>query len=79
LIPASVNQMLRGGVIVFTCLFSKVFLKRDVYRHHIVGVCFLVVGFAVVGIASVIGPADSSSGAGVGGTVLGIGMVLLSL
>jgi len=38
LIPASVNQMLRGGVIVFTCAFSKIFLKKQVYRHHILGV-----------------------------------------
>lgn len=79
LIPASVNQMLRGGVIIFTCLFSKVFLKRQVYRHHLVGVVFLVVGFCVVGMASVLGPADDSTGAGVGGTILGIVMVLLSL
>jgi len=79
LIPASVNQMLRGGVIIFTCLFSKIFLKRQVYRHHIVGVVFLVIGFCVVGMASVLGPADDSSGAGVGGTILGIVMVLLSL
>merc|ERR1711988_298040 len=61
LIPASVNQMLRGGVIVFTCLFSKIFLKKQVYRHHLIGVVLLCIGFAVVGVASVVGPADSSA------------------
>ena len=34
LISASVNQMLRGGVIIFTCLFSKCFLGRPIYKHN---------------------------------------------
>lgn len=79
LIPASVNQMLRGGVIVFTCLFSKIFLKREVYRHHMVGVVLLVLGFVLVGVASVLSDTGDASGAGVGGTITGILMVLVSL
>ena len=89
LIPASVNQMLRGGVIVFTCLFSKIFLGRQVYRHHIFGVCLLVIGFilgknfflkSIVGVASVVADGGGdSSGAGVSGTITGIVMVLISL
>jgi len=78
LIPASVNQMLRGGVIVFTCIFSKVFLGRQVYRHHIVGVVLLVLGFVLVGVASVV-TGGASNGGSVGGTITGIVMVLISL
>jgi len=81
LIPASVNQMLRGGVIVFTCLFSKIFLKKQVYRHHLLGVSLLVIGFILVGIASVVAQSgdSGSGGVGVGGTIAGIVMVLISL
>lgn len=79
LIPASVNQMLRGGVIVFTCLFSKIFLKRQVYRHHLLGVSLLVIGFVLVGVASVVTQSGGSSSVGLGGTIAGILMVLVSL
>lgn len=79
LIPASVNQMLRGGVIVFTCLFSKIFLGKKVYRHHMLGVVLLVIGFVLVGIASVVTTGNGSSEVGVGGTIAGIVMVLISL
>jgi len=71
--------MLRGGVIVFTCLFSKIFLKRQVYRHHMVGVCLLVVGFVLVGVASVVTSGTGAGSVGVGGTIAGIVMVLISL
>lgn len=79
LIPASVNQMLRGGVIIFTCIFSKIFLKREIYRHHVLGVVLLVFGFILVGIASVVTSGGGAGSVGVGGTVLGIVMVLISL
>jgi len=79
LIPASVNQMLRGGVIIFTCAFSKIFLGRPIYRHHYLGVSLLVMGFILVGIASVVTSGNGSNSVGVGGTILGIVMVLISL
>jgi hypothetical protein len=71
--------MLRGGVIIFTCIFSKIFLKREIYRHHMLGVMLLVLGFILVGIASVVTSGGGAGSVGVGGTVIGISMVLISL
>ena len=74
LMPASINQMLRGGAIVFTCFFRKWFLGAKVYRHHYLGVILLVIGFAVVGLASVVGGGVDAP-AGVGGIIAGIIML----
>jgi drug/metabolite transporter (DMT)-like permease len=80
LIPASVNQMLRGGVIIFTCILSKIFLGRKVHSHHLLGVFMCVVGFIFVGISTVLASNSSSaSNATVGGTIAGLIMVIASL
>jgi len=80
LIPASVNQMLRGGVIIFTCIFSKIFLGRKIHGHHLLGVFLCVLGFVCVGISSVLASSSSSSSnSTVGGTIAGMIMVIISL
>ena len=77
LIPASINQMLRGGVIIFTCIASRIFLGRKIYRHNILGVGLIIVGYVIVAISSFLGPSDDNHD--VASTILGVGMVLLSL
>lgn len=80
LIPASVNQMLRGGVIIFTCILSKIFLGRKIHGHHLLGVFLCVLGFVCVGISSVLASSSSSSSnSTVGGTIAGMIMVIISL
>ena len=73
--------MLRGGVIAFTCLLSKIFLGIKVYSHHLLGIGVCVLGFVLVGIASIVGSESdsSSSGPSAGGVILGIIMVVASL
>lgn len=83
LISASVSQMLRGGVIIFTCILSKIFLGRKVHKHHLFGVILCVIGFIFVGISTVIASkataetGDSTST--LGGTIAGLAMVISSL
>lgn len=83
LISASVNQMLRGGVIIFTCILSKIFLGREVHGHHLLGVILCVVGFIFVGISTVLASEENQSAGdsntSVGGTIAGLVMVILSL
>ncbi|CAE8682784.1 unnamed protein product [Polarella glacialis] len=59
-IPASVWQMLRGATIVFSVLFSIVFLDRQLNCYHWVGIVLCTVGIMVIGCASVLGSAASS-------------------
>jgi len=48
-IAASVWQMLRGSMVIFSAIFSKVFLKRELHASHWTGVG--VVAFALVVVA----------------------------
>lgn len=64
LTDASIFQMLRGSCVVFTAVFSVVFLKRKQYAYHWVGVGLVLAGTAVVGSQSFVcgsGTGDSSS------------------
>lgn len=49
-LPSSVNEMLRGCVILFTAIASFIFLKTKYYRHHVLGICIVICGLAVVGV-----------------------------
>lgn len=74
--------MLRGGIIVITCLFSYLFVGMPVYRHHILGVLLCVVGFVLVGVSSIFAASsggDSDNSVGVVGNIIGMSMVSLSL
>jgi len=59
---ASVFQMLRGSVVIFTGLFSVFFLKRKLQRFQWFGMFFVLVGLLCVGVASVMG-GDSDANA----------------
>jgi len=51
---ASVFQMLRGAVIIFTGILSIIFLKRKLKLYHWVGMLFVLIGLGVVGLSSVL-------------------------
>ena len=58
---ASVYQMLRGSLVVFTGIFSVIFLKRKLYLYHYLGIFLVMAGCAVVGLVSVLNPGSSTS------------------
>lgn len=63
-IPASVVQMTRGSMVVFTCLISVLFLGRRQHKYHIFGVGLVAVGITLVSLSTFINPAhihDASS------------------
>lgn len=61
-IPGSVYQMLRGGSIVTTFIFSITFLKMRILRQQIAGSAFALLGITIVGVSSLIFSSGSSSG-----------------
>jgi len=65
---ASVFQMLRGSVVIFTGLLSVIFLKRKLYCFHWLGMLLVLSGLALVGVASVL---DDDGGAGAPNPVVG--------
>lgn len=50
---SSIYQMFRGAVIIFTCIFSTIFIKKKYYRHHFLGIAIVIVGLIVVGINAI--------------------------
>lgn len=77
LVPASVYQMMRGFIVVITCVLAIIFLKKKHYRHHWLGVGFVTGGILMVGVAaSIWGKNDGNSTTG--RTIAGIVMLLIS-
>ena len=74
---ASVVQILRGFVIVFTMFMAWIFLDRKPKLIQVVGVLFALTGLISVGVAAVISSKGDTHKT-TQGTVLGIGLVLLS-
>ena len=80
LLPASIAQMLQGGQIVTTCLFSKWINNRKILRHHFAGVGCSTIGFLFVGLAGYISAkGDTDSKYTVGGFVLGVICIVINL
>lgn len=51
-LSASIFQMLRGGVIIFTCIFTIIFLKKKIEKHKYIGIFICIIGLILVGLAS---------------------------
>ena len=65
LIPASVYQMLRSAVVVFTAIESMLILKRKQYRHHWTAIVLIILGVFQVGLVNMKqggGGSDTSGG-----------------
>lgn len=80
LLPASIAQMLLGGQIISTCIFSKIINKRPVLRHHLIGMIVSTLGFAVVGLAGFVATNDEpSSSYTTTNFILGVTFILFNL
>lgn len=55
-IPASIVQMCRGAIVLFTCLLSVSFLGRRQHAHHVLGVALVVIGITAVSFSAFINP-----------------------
>ncbi|OZJ03471.1 hypothetical protein BZG36_02747 [Bifiguratus adelaidae] len=57
---ASVYQMLRGAVVIFTGLFSWIFLGRRITKQDWLSLVLVVGGVAIVGMSSIIFPTQTT-------------------
>lgn len=73
-VNASVWQMLRGSIIIFTGVLSKIFLKRKLWPIHWIGMMVTMFGLVLVGLSSVL--RDNHQGSSQGQVVLGIVLIL---
>merc|ERR1719359_1854330 len=64
LMSASIYQMLRGSMIVFSALMYKFVMKKETFSFHWVGVTFCVIGITSVGLSNVMNTLSGSVGPG---------------
>lgn len=77
-ISVSIFQMLRGSMVIFSTILTRIFLKgRRVRRYQLLGVVLAVIAICLVGTAGVLVP-QANMTAGIGKTVFGIVLVILS-
>lgn len=77
---ASIIQIIRGFVIVFTMIVSRIILKAVPVNYQYIGVAFLFLGLILVGVSAVLNALNTNeftSEGGVGGVVQGIGLTLV--
>jgi len=79
-IPASVVQMTRGAIVIFTCLLSVFFLGRRQHKYHLVGVGMVAVGITLVSLSTFVNPAHLHAVGGVSNAtkLFGISLCLLA-
>jgi len=75
-IAASIVQMTRGAIVIFTCLFSFAFLGRRQYSYHIAGVLLVFAGITLVSLSAFLNPAASSPSAGTKASTTALGISL---
>ncbi|EER08460.1 conserved hypothetical protein [Perkinsus marinus ATCC 50983] len=75
---ASVWQMLRGSMIIFSAIFSVLFLGRKLHGYHWFGVFMCVVAICLVGIANVMSGSSATSHVSTGLMVFGMVMIVAS-
>ncbi|EER16320.1 conserved hypothetical protein [Perkinsus marinus ATCC 50983] len=74
---ASVYQMLRGSMIIFSAIFSVMFLKRQLRLYHWFGVLICVAAVIVVGVAGMKSTTTISSPTDTGLRAFGMAMIIL--
>ena len=80
MMAGSVYQMFRGSLIFFTALFSVIFLKNKLYKHHYLALVSVICGLVLVGTSSKVWPPERpgycSSGDGPQESIYGIVLVV---
>jgi drug/metabolite transporter (DMT)-like permease len=56
MIAASITQMLRATLIIFTAIFSVLILKMKLYKHHYFSLGLIVIGLVLVSLSQVFEP-----------------------
>lgn len=75
-IDASVWQMLRGSMVLFSSIFSAFILKRDHYPYMWWSVLIIVIALAIVGFSSVASTGVGKAGASTWQIALAIGLTV---
>mmetsp|Transcript_31792 Transcript_31792/g.72845 ORF Transcript_31792/g.72845 Transcript_31792/m.72845 type:complete len:374 (+) Transcript_31792:120-1241(+) len=77
-IPASIAQMTRGSIVIFTCLASVFFLGRRQYAFHYTAVVLVATGIAIVAMAAIFFPHGEQRSEPSRSATLGVSLCLVA-
>lgn len=77
-IHASVWQMLRGAMILFSSIFSAFILKRPTYLYMWMSVVLIIIALVIVGVSAVLSTGVSDSTVTQGQVILAIFLVIIA-
>jgi len=77
-IPASIWQMLRGSIVIFTAILAVTARKQKLPRYQWVGVVIVFIAEVIVGAAAILQGDSSGQDVGAGKIVIGITLVVLA-
>ena len=60
-LATSIYQIFRALELMFVLIFSKIFLKNPIYRHHVLGIGTLIFGLFLVGLSSILYQGQAST------------------
>jgi drug/metabolite transporter (DMT)-like permease len=66
MMAASVYQMTRGSIMIFTAIFSVIFLKTKLFKHEIFSLMIIFVGLFIVGFGALTGTSDNTKTSALG-------------
>ncbi|KAL4470183.1 hypothetical protein ABPG74_011794 [Tetrahymena malaccensis] len=61
MMPLSINYMINGGNLIVISVFSVIFLKKVLYRHHYMGLFFNILGLIVIGVSALQNASDGDN------------------
>jgi drug/metabolite transporter (DMT)-like permease len=59
-VPPSIYSIAKNATVVFTAFFSIVYLKKKLYRHQILAILIIMLGFILVAVSSIVYDKDQN-------------------
>ena len=78
MMAASVYQMTRGSIMIFTAIFSVIFLKTKLFKHEIFSLLIIFIGLFIVGFGALTGTADNTRTSALGVVTLIIAQLFVA-
>lgn len=75
-LDASIWQMLRGSMVIFSAIMTIIFLKRKYYCYHWIGITLVTIGLVTVSASSFMKTKDTPTNATAGEVVMSICLVV---
>lgn len=77
-VAASIFQLMRGSMVLFSAIFCRVFLNKKIQRFHMLGIFVIMIGLVAVGYACVMHDDSGGKKHTSGEQLLGIIMIVLA-